>query len=194
MIVVLTCWSGPADHDGQIRGRLDRVGPIAGQFVERMPYPTINTLFDQALPAGLRHYWKGVYARTLTDDAIAVHLDYGATLPAPQTATLLFPLDGACQRMAPQQTAFAHRDVAFAAGFGATWSDPADDDANIAWTRAYDTALRPHSTRGGYVNFMAPDDADRVRVNYGHHYDRLAGIKRRYDPGNLFRINHNIAP
>ena len=194
MIVVLTCWSGPADDDGQIRDRLSRVGPITGQFVERMPYPTINTLFDQALPAGLRHYWKGVYARELTIDAIGVHLDYGATLPAPQTATLLFPLDGACHRVAPEQTAFAYRDVAFAAGFGASWSDPADDDANIAWTRAYDAALRPHSTHGGYVNFMAPDDADRVRVNYGHSYDRLAGIKRRYDPGNLFRLNHNIAP
>ena len=194
MIAILTCWSGPADDDGQIRAHLNVVGPVTGQYLERMPYPAINTLFDQDLPPGLRHYWKGVYTRTLTDEAIGVHLDYGATLPSPQTATLVFPIDGACHRVAPEQTAFGHRDVAFAAGFGGSWADPTDDDANIAWTRAYDAALRPLSAEGGYVNFMAPDDADMVRVNYGRNHDRLAGIKHRYDPGNLFRLNHNIAP
>ncbi len=194
MTAVLTCWSGPADQDQAIRERLARVGPIAGQYVERMPYPAINALLDEGMPFGLRHYWKGMFTRELTDEAIGVHLDYGATLPTMETATLLFPIDGACHRVAAGETAFAYRDASFATALGASWHDPAGDAANIAWTRAYYDALRPHSEDGGYVNFMASDDAAKVHANYRQNYDRLSAIKRRYDPTNLFRLNHNITP
>jgi FAD/FMN-containing dehydrogenase len=194
VIVVLTCWSGPATEDEAIRERLGHLGPIVGQSVQRMPYPVINTLFDDLLPAGLHHYWKGCFTRELTEEAIDVHLDFGARMPCLQSATLLFPIDGACRRVAPDASAFAYRDATFATVLGPSWPDPADSEHNIAWVRAYYQALRPHSEEGGYVNFMSADDAHRVRANYRQHYDRLVEIKTRYDPTNLFRLNQNIAP
>jgi FAD/FMN-containing dehydrogenase len=195
VIVLLSCWSGPHEEDDQVLARLGRVGPVLGQHVERMPYPAVNTFFDEEMPPGLRHYWKGVYsAAELSEGAIAAHLEYGATIPTMESGTLLFPIDGACHQVARDATAFVHRDATFATGFGPTWSNPGDSAANIAWCRAYDAALRPHSMQGGYVNFTAGDDQHRVPTNYRENYDRLVAIKRHYDPDNLFRLNHNIVP
>ncbi|MFF5208986.1 FAD-binding oxidoreductase [Streptosporangium sp. NPDC000396] len=194
VMVVLTCWSGPGEEDGQVRARLAALGPVIGQHVARMPYPVINTLFDDEMPTGLYHYWKGYFSRELTDGAIDVHLAYGAALPSLQSDTLIFPIDGACHRVGPGETAFAYRDAAFSTGIGPSFTDPADIAANVGWCRAYDAALRPHSQEGGYVNFLDADDQDRVRANYRQNYERLVAVKRRYDPGNLFRLNQNIAP
>ena len=192
--VVLTCWSGPAGQDERVRARISAIGPVVGQHLERMPYPVINTLFDELLPFGLRHYWKGCFHDSLSDDAIGVHVRFGATVPTPQTATLLFPVDGACHRMGPADTAFTHRDATFAVGLGATWEHAADDEANIAWSRSYHEALQPTAMGGGYVNFTSDDDGSQVRANYRHNLPRLAQVKARYDPHNMFRLNQNIAP
>lgn len=192
--VVLTCWSGPPAADDAVRGRLAHLGPVIGQHVGRMPYPVINTLFDELLPFGLRHYWKGCFAQSLPDDAIAAHVAYGATLPSPETATLVFPIDGACQRLGMMDTAFAYRDATFAVALGATWSRPEDDAANIAWSRDYYDTVRPSAMPGGYVNFSSDDNAAQVRANYRQNHDRLAQVKRRYDPRNLFTLNQNVTP
>ncbi|GGV93529.1 oxidoreductase [Streptomyces narbonensis] len=190
-----TCFSGPAADDEKVLARLDGLGPVVGRFMERMPYPVINTLFDEQLPPGLFHYWKGNFSRDLTDGAIDAHMEYGGTMPSMESDTAIFPIDGACHEVGPEETAFAYRDAVFSHSIGATWSTGvADAEANIAWTRAYDKALRPHTEEGGYVNFMDTDDQDRVRVNYRQNFDRLRAVKRRYDPDNVFRLNQNIAP
>jgi hypothetical protein len=132
--------------------------------------------------------------RGLPDEAIEVHLKYAAQIPCAQTATLLFPIVGACHRVASEESAFAYRDADFAVGLGPSWPDPADTQANIEWGRRYSEALSPHAEEGGYVNFMSGDDQGRVRANYRQNYDRLVEVKRRYDPDNLFRMNQNIAP
>jgi hypothetical protein len=192
--VVLACWTGPPDEGESILGRFEKSVPVVGRGIGRMPYPVINTLFDALLPAGLRHYWKGTFARDLADGAIAAHVEYGGRIPCAETATLVFPIDGACHRVAPDATAFAYRDARFATGLGPSWRSAADDAANIDWGRRYYEALRPFSEEGGYVNFMSGDDQDRVRANYGQNYDRLTEVKRRYDPANVFRLNQNIVP
>jgi hypothetical protein len=194
MAAVLTCWSGPISRDEEVRGRLNRLGPIEGQYLERMPYPVINTLFDELLPKGLYHYWKGNFITRIADGAIDVHLDYAARIPSLQTATILFPIDGACHLVKSDATAFAFRDASFATALGPSFPDPADTERNVAWGRAYYEALRPYSEEGGYVNFMSEDDQERVRSNYRQHYRRLAEIKKRYDPMNLFQLNQNIRP
>ncbi|GAA3379200.1 FAD-binding oxidoreductase [Streptomyces sannanensis] len=194
LIAVITCWTGPLQDDERIRARLGELGPVLGQFMDRIPYPVINTLFDEQLPPGLHHYWKGHFSRRLTDGAIDVHLRFGETLPSPESVTMVFPVDGACHVQGPKDTAFAYRDANFATALGPSFPNGADREANIAWTRAYSAALEPHSEEGGYVNFMDVDDQHRVRINYRHNYDRLVEVKRRYDPANLFRLNHNIAP
>jgi FAD/FMN-containing dehydrogenase len=106
----------------------------------------------------------------------------------------LYPINGACHRVAPDATAFGHRDADFAMVVVSAWADPTDDKANIGWVRGYSDAIAPHSEVGGYINFMDGDDAERVRANYGGNYDRLLEVKRKYDPDNLFKINQNIVP
>ena len=194
LAAVLTCWSGPVEEDEKVRARLNHLGSVAGQHVVRMPYPAVNTLLDDLLPAGLYHYWKGYFAKELSDRAIDVHIEYGFKIPCPQTATLLFPIDGACHRVKPDETAFAYRDARFATALGPSWPNPADSEHNIEWGRAYYEALRPYHEEGGYVNFMSADDQERVPANYGQNFDRLVQIKTKYDPTNLFKINQNIEP
>ena len=194
MCGVLTCFSGPEDEDDRILARLAGLGQVVGQHVARMPYPVINTLFDELLPAGLYHYWKGSFSRGLPDGAVDAYTEYGATTPTIQSATVVFPIDGACHRVGPEETAFAYRDADFSTALSPTLPTRAQCEANIDWARAFAAALEPYSAGGGYVNFMDADDQDRVRANYRQNYDRLASVKRRYDPGNLFRLNHNIAP
>jgi FAD/FMN-containing dehydrogenase len=191
---LVTCWSGPSEEDAKVRDRLEQVGPVVGQFLDRLPYPAVNTLFDDLLPSGLRHYWKGCFNAGLSPAAIDAHVAFATRLPTPESATLVFPIDGACHRVAPEETAFSYRDADLAVGLGATWHDPADDADHIAWTRDYDAALRPTALAGGYVNFSSDDDATRVRANYLHNHARLVEVKRRYDPDNLFRLNQNIRP
>jgi FAD/FMN-containing dehydrogenase len=130
----------------------------------------------------------------LPDEAVAVHVKHGARVPTGASGAFLFPIDGACHRVAPEQTAFAWRDATFATVIAGVWPNPADNERNIAWVRRYHEALRPYSEEGGYVNFMSADDRDRVGVNYRQNYDRLVEIKRRYDPENRFRFNQNIRP
>ena len=194
MCVLITCWSGPDGQDEKIRKRIAALGPVAGQFLERMPYPAVNTLFDELLPAGLRHYWKGCFHETFTAEAIDAHMSYAATLPTIQTATLVFPIDGACHRVGRHETAFSYRDARYAVALGATWSDAAQDDANVAWSRAYYDAVRQFGMGGGYVNFSSDDDQARVRADYRENYSALAQVKQQYDPNNLFQLNQNITP
>jgi FAD/FMN-containing dehydrogenase len=106
----------------------------------------------------------------------------------------IYPINGACHRVAPDETAFAYRDATFATVIAGMWPDVADNEANIKWVRDYYDAVAPHSEEGGYVNFMSGDDQDRIKANYKGNYDRLTDVKRKYDPDNLFHLNQNIRP
>jgi FAD/FMN-containing dehydrogenase len=159
-----------------------------------MPYPALNGAFDALLPPGLQHYWKADFVRELTDDAIAAHVEHGPRVPCVESTMHLYPIDGACHRVASDATAFAYRDAKFACVIAGMWPDAADNERNISWVRAYWEAIHPYSEEGGYVNFMAGDDQERIRDNYRHNYERLAEVKRRYDPENLFHMNQNIKP
>ncbi|MET9832631.1 FAD-binding oxidoreductase [Streptomyces sp. NPDC006385] len=191
---VIACWTGPQDEDDRIRARVAALGPVLGRHLERMPYPVINTLFDDLVPAGLYHYWKGSFTQGLPDGAIDAFVEYGADTPSIQSVTVVFPLDGACHRVGPEETAFSYRDADFSIALSPTLTTREDCETQKDWVRAYHRALETHSMGGGYVNFMDSDDQDRVQANYRDNHARLTALKRRYDPGNLFRLNHNIAP
>ncbi|HXW34311.1 MAG TPA: FAD-binding oxidoreductase [Acidimicrobiales bacterium] len=192
--LAVTCWTGPIEEgEKMIQPFLDAVEPV-GSHVGPMPYPALNVAFDELLPKGLQHYWKASFARELSDGAAKIHAEYGAKVPAIQTAVHLYPINGAVQRVGAEETAFAYRDVSFSPVIAGMWDNPADNEQNIAWVRAYFEALRPYSIEGGYVNFMDEDDQGRVKANYKGNYGRLAAVKAKYDPGNLFHLNQNIRP
>jgi FAD/FMN-containing dehydrogenase len=194
-IAMVACWAGDLEAGEKAVQPIRDLAPRVAELVGPMPYPALNSAFDALIPPGLHHYWKANFVTELTDDAIAAHLEHGPKLPAVNSTMHIYPINGACHRVAPDATAFAYRDATFATVIAGMWPpDEVDDEAGTAWVRDYYAATAPHSEEGGYINFMAEDDQERIRINYKGNYDRLAAVKRTYDPGNLFRHNQNIAP
>jgi FAD/FMN-containing dehydrogenase len=194
LALMVTCWSGDADQGEKVLKPFRDLAPAVAELVGPMPYPALNSAFDDLYPSGLRHYWKANFVKELTDEAIAAHVEHGSQVPEMTSTVHIYPINGACQRVAPDATAFAYRDANFATVIAGMWPDEKDDERNIAWVRDYYDAIAPLSEEGGYVNFMAEDDQSRIAVNYRDNYDRLRQIKGKYDPGNLFRHNQNIPP
>jgi len=192
--VLVSCWTGDHDRGAKVLQDFRGVGPVMAEHVGAIPYTALNSLFDPLLPRGLQHYWKAVFAGDLTDDVIATHAEHGQRMPAVNCAVHLYPVNGAAHDVAPGATAWGHRDAKYATVIAGMWPDPADNDKGIRWVKDYYAALAPHSQPGGYVNFASADDQAKVRDNFGAAYDRLAQVKRRYDPTNLFHLNQNITP
>ncbi|GHA00958.1 FAD-binding oxidoreductase [Streptomyces subrutilus] len=193
-LLIVACWAGPVEEGERALRPLRALAPVVAEQVGPLPYPALNSAFDALVPPGLQHYWKANFVTELSDAAIEAHLRHGPLVPAVNSAVHIYPVDGACHRVAPDATAFAYRDAAFATVIAGMWPDPADNEANTAWVRDYYAATAPLSEEGGYVNFMAGDDQDRIRANYKGNYDRLVEVKRAYDPGNLFHLNQNVEP
>jgi FAD/FMN-containing dehydrogenase len=193
-LAFVSCWAGaPEDGERALEPFRD-AAPVVAEHVGTMPYPALNSAFDALLPPGLQHYWKANFVNELTDELIRAHLDHGPSVPTVNSTMHIYPINGACHRVASDETAFAYRDATFATVIVGAWPDPADTDANVAWVRDYYAAISPLSEEGGYVNFMDADDEGRVEANYRGNYARLVEVKRRYDPDNLFHHNQNIRP
>ncbi len=160
-----------------------------------MPYPVMNTILDAAYPAGSLNYWLSSFTRGLPDELIDITVERFATVPSPMTAILLEHFHGAVTRVGVTETAVPHRDQGWNLLIPSVWTDPADTDANIAWSRETFAAMRPHFGTGRWLNYLGDDQAeDAIRAAYGPNYDRLREVKRRYDPDNVFHLNHNIVP
>ncbi len=193
-VAAIVHWAGPLEEAEKVLKPFRDVAPIVAEHVGPLPYPALNGAFDALFPKGIRSYWKGNFAKELPDEAIDVHLRHGPKVPTASATMHLYPINGACHRVAPTETAFAYREASFAPVFMAAWSDPAEDAERIRWVRDYYQATAPFSLAGGYVNFMADDDHGKVQTNYRQNYDRLAEVKRAYDPDNVFHLNQNIVP
>jgi FAD/FMN-containing dehydrogenase len=194
-LAFVACWAGDIAQGESALKPLHDVAPVVAEHVGPMPYPALNSAFDALYPPGaLQHYWKANFVKELSDEAIDKHLEYGPRVPAVTSTVHIYPINGACQRVPSEATAFAYRDATFATVIAGMWPDPADNEANIQWVRDYYAATAPLSEEGGYINFMSADDQDRIRANYRGDYDRLVTIKRERDPENLFHNNQNIKP
>jgi FAD/FMN-containing dehydrogenase len=160
-----------------------------------MPYPVMNTLLDEGYPTGALNYWLSSFTRGLTDELIDTAVERFSDVPSPMTAILFEHFHGAVTRIGVADTAVPHRDEGWNLLIPSVWMAPADSDANIAWTRETFAALQPQFAKGRWLNYLGDDQADdAIRAAYGPNYDRLLEVKRRYDPDNVFHLNHNIAP
>ena len=193
-IAMVACWAGPLDKGEKALKPFHDLAQVVAEFVGPMPYPALNSAFDALVPPGLQHYWKANFVKELTDEAIAAHIENGPKIPAVNSTMHIYPINGACHRVASDATAFGHRDANFATVIAGMWPEPAHNKANIKWVRDYYDATAPLSEEGGYINFAADDDQNRAPANFGKNYNRLVAAKRKYDPDNLFRINQNIKP
>ena len=160
-----------------------------------MPYVELQQLIDESYPAGMRNHWTGDFLAGLPDAAIDVLCAFHGTVPSPLTQILLLPGGGAAARVPDGTMAVAERRAPFNVHITSLWADPADDDANVAWTRALGAALKPFTTGRVYVNFIGDEGEERVVASFGADgYARLQALKAEWDPGNLFRSNQNIRP
>jgi FAD/FMN-containing dehydrogenase len=168
--------------------------PLAVE-VGPMPYPVMNTLLDAGYPAGSRNYWLSSFTRGLPDELIDIAVERFASVPSPMTAILFEQFHGAVTRIGATETPVPHRQRGWNLLLPSVWTDPADTDANIAWTRDTFGAMRPHLGDGRWLNYLGDDQAENaIRAAYGPNYERLREVKQRYDPDNVFHLNHNIAP
>jgi hypothetical protein len=165
-------------------------------WMSEMPFPAIQSLFDGLLPKGLQWYWKGDYVKELSDAAIDVHIANISKSPSELSLMHLYPIDGAVHEVRAADTAWNARDARWSMVIAAIDPDPAKADALKVWGRAYWEAIHPFNKGNGvYVNFMMDDEIDgRLQATYGPNYRRLAAVKQKYDPQNLFRVNQNIRP
>ena len=160
------------------------------------PHPFVGwqAAFDPLLTPGARNYWKSHDFADLSDAAIDAILSAVRTLPSPECEVFIAHVGGAMARVSPDATAWPNRTAHFIMNAHTRWRDKAHDAACIAWARQLSEATAPYASGSVYVNFMPDDENDRVESAYGANYHRLAQIKRRYDPDNLFRLNQNIRP
>ena len=159
-------------------------------------YNAIQTGFDPFVPEGLLCYWKSVYVDRFDDASLATTLDYANSRPSPLTLVAIRHLGGAISRMGETETAYAHRNAQYLVSFDACWTDPEANDENIDWTRRAWSALKAETDGGVYLNFagFGEEGEDLIRSVHGSNYERLASLKRRYDPRSLFRSRLNLAP
>jgi FAD/FMN-containing dehydrogenase len=173
---------------------LRQFGPPLLVLTHPMPYPFLNSLFDGLLPHGLHHHWRADFVHDLTEEAIAVHTRFGPRIPTIHSALHIYPLDGAIQDVGSDDTAFAYRDVRFVHVIAAVTPDPEQLPQQREWVRDYWSALHPHSAGGSYVNFLMEEGEERVASSYAGNHRRLAEVKAKYDPANVFCVNQNIRP
>ena len=162
--------------------------------VQPMPHADLQGAFDGLYPAGDQWYWRADFVREIPAEAAQAHARFGAEMPTMQSTMHLYPVDGAAHDAAPSDTAWSYRDATWATVYAGVDPDPAKAEEIRRWSVGYFEALHPYSAGGAYVNMMMDEGQERVRASYRDNYDRLARVKARYDPGNLFRVNQNIEP
>lgn len=169
--------------------------PPAFHFTTPMPYPALQSMFDELLPKGYQWYWRGDFFDGISDDAVAVHERYAHALPTQLSTMHLYPVDAAAHRVPPGETAWAYRDAVWSGVIAGIDPDPANADVIRQWCVDYWTDLHPHSMGGSYVNFLGESEGpERVRSTYRDNYDRLTAVKRAYDPHNFFHATQNVPP
>ncbi len=191
---VALCYCGEIAEGERALRPLRAFGPPSEDTVGPMEYCAFQSGGDGGFPEGRQHYWKASFLNELSDDVIDVLLDHAARMPSSFSAVGLQQMSGVASRIDPQATAFAHRARQYDCNILAQWQDPGDSPANITWVREFFTALEPFAERSVYANNLGDEGEERVRAAYGANYERLASLKAKYDPTNLFRMNQNVTP
>jgi FAD/FMN-containing dehydrogenase len=193
--LVLACYSGRPEEGEKLLSPLKKLGRPVGDVLQRRPYVTLQSLLDATQPKGRRYYWKSEYLPGIEADVLSKLQEHSASITSPHSAVIVFQLGGAIAKRPDDHSAVGNRNAAAVLNITASWENPADDQANVEWARSAWRDMKRFSTGGTYVNFLNEDDTeDRVAAAFGKNLRRLAEIKARWDPDNVFRTNKNIAP
>ncbi len=194
-VAVAVCYCGGIDTGSRLIAPLRLLGTPLVDAIQPLPYLAQQALMDDAFPPKVNHhYWKSSFATAMSEVGLETLVEQMARTPSPLTLAFLQQLHGAAARVPVDATAFSHRGYRYDFAFITQWSDPADTDRNLQWTRDAFAAMEPHLEAGVYVNNLGEEGTDRVRAAFGTNYDRLVAVKSAYDPDNVFRSTQNIAP
>jgi len=195
VIALASCYCGDLGEGERVLRPLREFGSPLIDDVKPIPYAGIQGVFGPAFPWGNRNYWKSRFLRELPDAAVDAVVEHANRGKSPLSAVVLEYYGGAASRLAADTTAFPHRAAAYHILILGQWRDAAEDSVHVGWARDCWEAVRPWSSAAAYMNMLGDDaGAQAVRDAYGVNYPRLAALKARFDPNNLFRLNQNIAP
>ena len=187
-------YAGPMDEAERVLQPLRQALPTVADRIAPVSYVQLQRAGDASFPRGHRFYWKAQFLRQITEAAADALIDRFPTVPSPRSFFVFQQVGGAISRLPATATAYANRHAAYDSFPVSIWSDPAADEANIAWARDMYAVLRPFGMGGVYVNNLGDEGHERVKAAYGENYDRLVKLKRKFDPDNLFRLNQNVQP
>jgi FAD/FMN-containing dehydrogenase len=194
ILVFAVCYVGEPANAEKALAPLRALGEPIADVIGVQPYAAWQTAFDPLLTPGAFNYWKSHNFTALSDGLLDTLVDYVGTLPTEECEIFIGQVGGASSRIGADATAYPHRDANFVMNVHTRWRERGDERAAIKWAREFFAATAPHATGGVYVNFMPDDETERVPGAYGSNYVRLAALKAKYDPGNLFRLNQNVQP
>lgn len=189
---LLWCYTGDGDIEPIVQPARDIADSIF-EFIGEMPYPVLQSMFDDLYPKGLQWYWKGDIVYDLSDEAIEEHKRF-AKVPTTKSLMHLYPIDGAVHKTGADETAWAYRDARWSMVIAGVDPDPANKSKISRWAKEYWEAVHPYTAGGAYINFMMEEGEDRVKATYRDNYERLQKVKAKYDPDNFFSVNQNIRP
>jgi len=190
---IVWCYTGGSEKAKEIFEPVMMKKPVF-EHVGEISYSAIQTMFDGFFPPGLQWYWRADFFNEICPMGRAQHLKFGSNIPTTLSQMHLYPINGAAGRVGKEETAWAYRDSKYAGVIVGVAKDAANQEKITNWCKDYWEALHPFSAGGAYSNFMMDEGQERVKASYKHNYDRLALVKKEYDPENFFRVNQNIHP
>ena len=195
IVAILACYSGdPSDGEKAVAPIKDFGKPL-GDALTRRPYAQMQSLLDATQPKGRRSYWKSEYLPRIETALCGKVIEHAGRIRSPHSSIILFQMEGALNRLDASHSAVGNRDARFLLNIAGSWDSPNDDAMNTEWTREAWNDMKAHSTGGNYINFLTEDEGpERIRAALGPSLKRLAEIKGKWDPENVFRTNRNVLP
>jgi FAD/FMN-containing dehydrogenase len=195
IVALLACHTGDPDEAERAVAPIKSFGTPIGDVLMRRTYLQMQSLLDATQPKGRRYYWKSEYLPRIEPSLCEKVIEHASLIRSPHSAVILFQMDGALNQLSGDHSAVGNRDARYMLNIAGAWEKPDDDESNIAWARKAWSDMKQFSTGGTYVNFLTEDDGlDRTEAALGEAIPRLAEIKTRWDPTNVFRTNRNIRP
>jgi FAD/FMN-containing dehydrogenase len=192
---LVVAWAGDAEAGEAALRPLKEHSELVFDVTGAMPYTAFQAMIDPLNPPGLLNYWKGLHLKGLPDEAIDTYVANAPRDLMPTSPAILFRHGGAVGRVAPEESAFRHREATYLFHPIGAWADPDETERYLAWVFAAAEAMEPYATGGVYLNFMADREEADVRAGYDDEtLRRLTEVKDAWDPENVFRFNHNIRP
>lgn len=194
LVAVIACYCGDLAEGERVLKPLSGFGSPVADMIQPLPFPAMQSMLGGAFPDGNQNYWKSSLQRDLPDDAIHAIVEHGNRMASPLSAVVVEFYGGAAGRVAPDATAYPHRDLPWDILFVAQWTDPAETDTHRGWARGGEEMLSAYSANAHLLSALDVESEAVINTAFGSNLPRLAAVKAQYDPTNFFRVNHNIRP